>query len=119
MGGVTETWATQATVWAMVKPVGGRERAYRGGLEAQVDYRMIIRFAGDSSDVVWILSTGAWDDASVWADDGVWRDSAVVNSIAYSADDRVEYQGKTYGIEYVLDVEDRRTWLELGVRAAK
>ncbi len=90
MGGNTEAWTPLAYLWAMVKPVSGRERAYRGGVEAQVDYRMVIRFTGDGEGYP-----------------------------SYTADDRVEYQGKTYGIDYVLDVEDARTWLELGVRAAK
>ena len=90
MGGNTEAWTPYAYLWAMVKPVSGRERMAAGRVEAQVDYRMVIRFAGDGEGFP-----------------------------SYTADDRVEYQGKTYGIDYVLDIEDARTWLELGVRAAK
>ena len=90
MGGNTETFATQATVWAIVTPTSGRERAYAGRIEAQVDYKAIIRFAGDGN-----------------------------NNPSYTADDRVVFQGLTYGLEYVIDIESKRTWLELGMRAAK
>ena len=90
MGGVTETWTTYATLWAHVVPVSARERAYAGRVEEQVDFKAYVRFAGDAD-----------------------------NNPTYTADDRVVYQNKTYGLEYVLDVEGQRTWLELGLRAAK
>ena len=88
MGGVTQTWATQATLWAKVRATSARERAYAGGLEALVDYKMVIRFLGDAN-----------------------------NNPAYTPDDRVEYQGLTYGIVGVTDIDNARAWLELSVRA--
>lgn len=89
-GGVTEAWSTLATVWAWVKPVSARERAYAGRIEAQVDFKAIIRFSGDGD-----------------------------SNPAYTADHRVIYQAKTYGIEYVTDVDGKRAWLEIGIRSAK
>lgn len=90
MGGVTETWSTQATVWAKVRAVSSRERAYAGRIEEQVDFKMTVRFVGD-----------------------------VNNNPAYTPDDRIEYQGLTYGIVGVVDVESARQWLEISVRAAQ
>jgi len=90
MGGQTENWTFYASVWANVKPTSARERAYAGRVEAQADFKAIVRFRGDAD-----------------------------SNPDYTADDRAVFQGKTYGLEYVTDIENRRTWLELGLRAAK
>lgn len=89
MGGVTETWVTTYTPSARIKPVSGRERAYRGGAEASVNYKVAIRFIGDE-----------------------------LSFPAITPEDRVKFQGRTFGISYVIDVEDKRRFLEIGVGAA-
>lgn len=90
MGGISETWATVATLWAKVSPVSASERAYAGRIEAMADFKMVVRFAGDAD-----------------------------HNPIYTPDDRIRYQAKIYGIVGVVDVKAARQWLEISVRAAK
>tara|TARA_R100001244_G_scaffold130912_1_gene103490 strand:- start:310 stop:636 length:327 start_codon:yes stop_codon:yes gene_type:complete len=43
VGGYEVTWSTTATVWAMVKPVRGREQMEAQQLQASAMYRITIR----------------------------------------------------------------------------
>ena len=89
MGGVTETWKAVYTPYCKISPTSGSERNYRGGSESQLNYKIAMRFIGDEYDFP-----------------------------AITADDRVKFQNRTFGISYVMDVEDARRFLELGVGAA-
>lgn len=86
MGGSTETWATIGEVWAMWKPLRGSERYQAMRITSQPRATAIIRFRGDSFGAPF-----------------------------YSAADRVQYKGRTYNIESVIDVDDDGDWLELGL----
>lgn len=55
-GGVTDTWSTYATVWAMVRPMSGRERQNAQRPEATSDYLVVIRLRDDVFEghrIVW------------------------------------------------------------------
>lgn len=41
----TTTWATSRTVWAKVEPIRGREQMEHGIAEAEVDYRVWVRWS--------------------------------------------------------------------------
>ncbi len=43
MGSVTQTWATDATVWAGIEPISGRERLASDVIQADVTHRIIMR----------------------------------------------------------------------------
>ena len=47
VGGATSTWATIATVAALVRPLTGREREHAGRREATADYLVVIRARDD------------------------------------------------------------------------
>lgn len=90
MGGYSETWATEATVWAMWKPLSGSERYQAMRISPEVRVTTVIRFQGD------------------------------VNGAPYfSAGDRVTARGRTYNIEAVVDVDGAQDWLELALVEGK
>jgi len=85
-GGFTDAWAADPAggVWAMVKPVGGSERWFAERVTPGNRYRFVIRFRGNGSGAPY-----------------------------YSAEDRVVYNGRTYGIESVVDIDDEHRYLEI------
>lgn len=87
-GGYTDDWAAdpEGGVWAMVRAVGGAERFFADRLQPGNRYRFVIRFRGSVRDP---------------------------GAPYYSAKDRIVYNGRTYGIESVVDVEDERKYLEI------
>jgi SPP1 family predicted phage head-tail adaptor len=87
-GGFTDTWAADPAggVWAKVRAVGGSERFFADRLQPGNRYRFVIRFRGQASNP---------------------------GAPYYSADDRIVYNGREYGIESVVDVENRRRFLEI------
>ena len=90
MGATKEAWVVHSEPYAKVEWVGSSESPKYGRLAEAVTYRMFIRWVGDANGFPSI-----------------------------TADDRVEYLGRTFGIEGVTDVEDQRRWLELTLGAAK
>lgn len=46
-GGATVTWASYATVWALVRPMTGRERESAMRTEARAEYLVVIRNRDD------------------------------------------------------------------------
>lgn len=47
IGGLVETWATLATVWAKVEPLSAREAYYRAQVNAGATWRVVMRFRSD------------------------------------------------------------------------
>lgn len=43
MGAVSYTWATDATVWAGIKPISAAERLASGVVQADVTHRIVMR----------------------------------------------------------------------------
>lgn len=84
MGGWTETWATGDVVYAKWAPMRGGERWQAMRVGSSVSVKAVIRFRGDANGAPY-----------------------------YSAEDRVTYQGRTYAIKYVMDVDGAGEWLEL------
>jgi len=83
-GGVTDTWATLATPFAKIKALSGYEQHLADRVIPGQRYRAVIRFRGDSN-----------------------------NAPYYTTNDQISYKGRTYAIETVVDVEERRKWLEI------
>jgi len=46
-GGTTRTWATLATVWARIEPLGASERVEADRIEAVIRHRVTLRHRGD------------------------------------------------------------------------
>lgn len=90
MGAFKEAWETHSEPFAKIEWVGAGEAARYGRIAETVSARVHIRFVGTAQ-----------------------------GAPAITADDRIEYQGRTFGIEGVKDVEDARRWLELTLGAAK
>lgn len=84
MGGVTETWATSATPWAMWRALTGRELYQAQRIAPTVSVKAVIRFRGDASGAPY-----------------------------YTPADRVTYRGREYAISAAIDPDDRQEWLEL------
>ncbi len=89
-GGWHETWATEGQPFAMWKALSGGEKWQAMRVSPQNRVRLIIRFKGDAEGAPY-----------------------------YSGADRVKYKGRTYSIESVIDVEDRKKWLELMIVEGK
>lgn len=85
-GGFTDAWAEDPPggIWSMVKPGGGAERWFAERVTPGNTFRFVIRFRGDGNGAPY-----------------------------YSAKDRIIYRGRTYGVESVVDIEDKQTYLEL------
>ena len=84
MGGNTESWAVLCTVWAFVKPLTGGEHWQASRIMPGLRYRCVVGYR-----------------------------CAQDSSPYYSAEDRVVFDGHTYSIESVVDIDMRREWLEL------
>lgn len=83
MGGYTESWGELATVWAEIRPLGAREVWDAMRVSAETRFRVRIRWRGDSNGAPY-----------------------------YTSADRVIWQGRTYGIEQVVEI-GRRAGLQL------
>lgn len=83
-GGFSDTWATIATPFAMVRALGGGERWMAQRVSPHVRYRAVIRYVGDAN-----------------------------GAPAYGAADRVTWRGREYAIEAVMDPEGDGRWMEL------
>lgn len=71
-GGTVETWADLATVWALIKPLAGREGMDGQRINPQTRFKAVIWWKGDDHGAPY-----------------------------YTAADRVMWQGREYGIESV------------------
>lgn len=74
-GGSNSTWSTFATVWARVKPMGGREIISADGKSHRLTHKVTVRFRTDittdmrvkyNGAVMDILSSQDEDDARRW-----------------------------------------------------
>jgi len=83
-GGFTETWEEISRSWAKWMPLSGNETFQAMRVGSRVRVRAVVRFRGDQDGAPY-----------------------------YSAADRVQYKGRTYGIESVAPVEDANRFLEL------
>ena len=93
MGGFTETWEEQPAggVYAFWEAVIDAfaflaEKKVASSLTTMPRFKAVIRFRGDSEGAPF-----------------------------YSAGDRVTYRGRFYGIESVVDPDDRQEWLEFAL----
>ena len=84
MGGVTTTWAEIAAPRAYIKGLSGGERFLAMRVSPSTRKRAVIRFVDDGS-----------------------------GSPEYTGADRVIYKGKTHSIESVIDIEERKRWIEI------
>lgn len=84
MGGVTETWATAGTPWAMWKALSGSELWAAMRINPNVKVKAVIRFKGDANGAPY-----------------------------YGPADRVTYRGRQYAVVAVTDPDDRQEWLEM------
>ena len=57
-GGYTEAWSAVDTVWAMVRPKSGYERAQSGQVDAPVTYLVVIRYRSGMSETNRLLWRG-------------------------------------------------------------
>lgn len=56
MGGMIQSWATIATVWAEVKPISAGEQFRRQQIQASASHKVTIRYRNDllpSDRIVW------------------------------------------------------------------
>lgn len=90
MGGVTEVWLREATVWAMWKPLSGSEQYRAMRISPETRVKAVIRFRGDDNGAPY-----------------------------YTANDRIIFRGRTYNIEAVIDVDGDQEWLELSLVEGK
>lgn len=84
MGGVADTWATNATPWAMWRALSGRELYQAQRIAPTVSVKAVIRFRGDASGAPY-----------------------------YTPADRVTYRGREYAVSAAIDPDDGQEWLEL------
>lgn len=47
MGGYLKSFADVCTVWALVRPMSGREREFADSIESSANYRIVIRYRPD------------------------------------------------------------------------
>lgn len=59
-GGTDTTWSEYAEVWALVRPLSGRERQAAMREEARTDYLVVMRYRGDVLDGDRILWRGRY-----------------------------------------------------------
>lgn len=55
-GGFSEHWSDVATVWALVRPMSGRERENADRQEASANYLIVVRYRSDvkeSDSIYW------------------------------------------------------------------
>ncbi|OAN53892.1 hypothetical protein A6A04_13450 [Paramagnetospirillum marisnigri] len=66
LGGVTETWADLATVWAQFLPGAGKEAYSAAAVHAEAQARFRIRWRSDVTTVHRVIYDGkAWDILAV------------------------------------------------------
>lgn len=69
-GGAALSWVEEATVWAGVRPLSGRERADLGEVEAPANYRFTIRRRAGLTEAMRISWGGALYNIRFIADPG-------------------------------------------------
>ncbi len=89
-GGREVTWSTFATVWGEMRPLSGKDRLQAEQLQSTIANRLVIRFQGSPSNPEMPF---------------------------VSARDRVLYKGVAYNIRAVVDIEERRRFLELDLES--
>lgn len=85
-GGQSETWSTLAEVWARAENLTTAERLQAEQLQSRVSHRIIISWQSDPGN----------------------SQQPIV-----SAGDRCVYRGRIFNIKAVVDVEDKRRWIQL------
>ena len=85
-GGFTETWTPDPSggVWAWITPLSARESYFFERVIPGNRVKAVIRFRGDANGAPY-----------------------------YSAKDRVTFNGRTYAVESVIDIEDESRYMEL------
>lgn len=83
-GGIVDTWAELASVWAKWKAVSGGESWSAMRINPSIRVKAVIRFRGDDYGAPF-----------------------------YSPGDRVMYRNRQYAILAVIDPDDGQEWLEL------
>ena len=89
-GGSTKGFETYDTVFAEWRPLSGKDRLQAEQIQSAVGYRVLIRFKPSPTNP---------------------------QAPFVKAEDRILYKGRPYNIRAVIDVEDRRRWLELDVES--
>ena len=89
-GGGSKAWTTFATVSAEPRPLTGNQRLQAEQLQSTVVTRLVIRFRPSPSNPEMPF---------------------------VSAKDRVLYKGVAQNIKAVIDIEERRRWLELDLES--
>lgn len=89
-GGSTGPWTNLRTVWAEIRPLSGNQRLQAEQLQSTVKHRAYMRFiaSDDNAEMPFCF-----------------------------AGDRLLYKGIAYNILAVIDVEERRRWLELDLES--
>ena len=88
MGGNTQTWNTLATVWGNVSAFSGSESYEVGGLKGKVKYKIVTRYRDD------FVSLG-------------------YSKATYDYLLRVQYDGRTFNVEYAQDKGEQHSYTEL------
>jgi SPP1 family predicted phage head-tail adaptor len=85
-GGFTEVWSADPVdgVYARMKAMGGTERMFAMRETPLNTYKIVIRFRDDGNGAPY-----------------------------YSSKDRIFYKNRYFAIKSVVDVEDRRKWIEM------
>lgn len=90
MGGTSTDWEVFAEPYARVRSVSARERLQADQLQSAVTHRALIRFVAQSAG----------------------------SAMPYVfAGDRLVYRGVSFDIRAVIDIEERRRWLELDLES--
>lgn len=88
MGGNSQTWNNLATVWANISAISGREAYEIGGLKGLVRYKILTRYRDDFVSAGYDRST-------------------------YDYLLRMQYDGRTFNIEYAQDKGEEHSYTEL------
>lgn len=78
---VPSGWETVATVWANIKPVGGREKMRSGAVESTLSHTVLVRY---QSQLMPVIGADAW---------------------------RINYGGRLLAIHSAMVVDERREWI--------
>ena len=90
VGGQDVVWTDLAEIWAAVRPLSGRDRLQAEQVQSTVTFRVTIRWraAPDNAQMPFVF-----------------------------AGDRLVYKGVPYNVRAVVDLEERRRFLELDVES--
>ena len=76
MGGRSVTWSDQSTVWAMIKPMSGKEVFAQDANQTRVSHVFVIRYQAALKDVTAI------------------------------SDYRISFDGRYYGVKYIRNLDE-------------